>query len=226
MTTGKTAPMSSPGPSSEIPDGISPDARETWPSQELIDSFLGNGFDVELRLGEHTTISQDDPEAVARAREFRDVLGLFCTGVTVVTSISNEEPVAMTCQSFSSVSLDPPLVMFCPAKTSRAWPLMRAAGFFCVNFLSEGQREISNAMASKGAEKFHGVSWRTAATGAPVLDEVQGYVDCTVETVHEAGDHYIVVGRVKRLATGDGREMPPSTAAPLLFHRGAYTRPE
>ena len=202
--------MSSPGPSSEIPDGISADARETWPSQELIDSFLGNGFDFELRLGEHTTIPQDDPEAVARARQFRDVLGLFCTGVTVVTSISGDEPVGMTCQSFSSVSLDPPLVMFCPAKTSRAWPLMRAAGFFCVNFLSEGQREISNAMASKGADKFEGVSWRPAATGAPLLEGVQGYVDCTVETVHEAGDHYIVMGRVTQLATGDGSPAGPA----------------
>ena len=226
MTTGKTAPMSSPGPFPEIPDGMSADARETWPSQELIDSFLGTRFDLELRLGEHTTISQDDPEAVARARQFRDVLGLFCTGVTVVTSVSGGEPVGMTCQSFSSVSLDPPLVMFCPAKTSRAWPLMRAAGFFCVNFLSEGQREVSNAMASKGADKFEDVRWQPAETGAPLLEGVLGYVDCTVETVHEAGDHYIVVGRVRQLALGDERAVDVDDVAPLLFHRGAYTRPE
>jgi len=154
------------GPSPEIPDGIRSDALETWPSRELIDSFLGTGFDFELRLGEHTPIPVDDPAAAERARQFRDVLGMFATGVTVVTSMSADEPVGMTCQSFSSVSLDPPLVMFCPAKTSRAWPMMRQAGFFCVNFLSANQQEISNGMASKGAEKFHGIGWKPASTGA------------------------------------------------------------
>ena len=98
-------------PSPDIPEGMASDARETWPSRELIDSFLGTGLDFELRLGEHTPIPIDDPEAAERARSFRDVLGLFATGVTVVTSISDGEPVGMTCQSFSSVSLDPPLVI-------------------------------------------------------------------------------------------------------------------
>ena len=87
MTTSMSSDTGSPGsgqssgPSSEIPEGISPDARETWPSKELIDSFLGTGFDFELRLGEHTPIPTDDPEAAEQARRFRDVLGLFCTGV-------------------------------------------------------------------------------------------------------------------------------------------------
>ncbi len=145
------------------------------------------------------------------------MLGLFCTGVTVVTSISDDEPVGLTCQSFSSVSLNPPLVMFCPSKTSRAWPLMRQAGFFCVNILSADQQEISNAMATKGAEKFEGVDWRPSPTGAPVIDGVLGYVDCTIDTVHEAGDHYIVVGRVKELAMGDALG-----ADPILFFQGQY----
>ena len=115
-------------PSPEIPEGMRTDARETWPSRELIDSFLGTGFDFELRLGEHTPIPIDDPEAAERARSSATCSGIFATGVTVVTSMSGDEPVGMTCQSFSSVSLDPPLVMFCPAKTSRAWPMMRQAG--------------------------------------------------------------------------------------------------
>ena len=210
----------------EIPEGMSSDARETWPSRTLIDSYLGTGFDFELRLGEHTPIPVDDPEAAERARQFRDVLGIFATVVTVVTSLSDEEPVGMTCQSFSSVSLDPPLVMFCPAKTSRAWPQMRQAGFFCVNFLGSHQREISNGMATKGSEKFHGVGWKPASTGAPLIDGVLGYVDCIIDRVHEAGDHYIVVGRVQDLAFGDGGSGSQDVAAPLLFHRGAYTRPE
>ena len=211
--------------SNEVPEGMRPDARETWPSQELIESYLGTGFDFELRLGEHTPIPVDDPEAAARAREFRDVLGVFATGVTVVTSMSGDQPVGMTCQSFSSVSLDPPLVMFCPAKTSRAWPLMRQAGFFCVNFLSAEQQHISNGMASKGTEKFQGVGWKPASTGAPLIDDVLGYVDCSIDRVHEAGDHYIVVGRVRELSLGDGSPDGPASSTPLLFHRGAYTRP-
>ncbi len=218
--------MSGRDTSRGIPEGMSPDARETWPSQELIESFLGTGFDFELRLGEHTPIPVDDPEAAARARQFRDVLGIFATGVTVVTSMSGEQPVGMTCQSFSSVSLDPPLVMFCPAKASRAWPLMRQAGFFCVNFLSAEQQHISNGMATKGTEKFQGVGWKPAAsTGAPLIDGVLGYVDCVIDRVHEAGDHYIVVGRVQELSFGDGSPDGPASDTPLLFHRGAYTKP-
>lgn len=213
----------------EVPEGMSSDARETWPSRELIDSYLGGDFDFEYRLGEHTPIPSDDPAAAEQAREFRDVLGLFATGVTVVTSMTGNRPVGMTCQSFSSVSLDPPLVMFCPAKTSRAWPLMRSAGFFCVNLLAADQQHLSDGMATKGEEKYAGVSWHaSAATGAPVLDGVLGHIDCTVEKVHEAGDHYIVVGRVQQLSVGDALGEVPTESAeplkPLLFYRGGYTQ--
>ena len=201
--------------SGEIPEGMSEDARETWPSQELIRSWLGNELDFEMRLGEHTPIP-DDPESAARARRFRDVLGLFASGVTVVTSISDGQPVGMTCQSFSSVSLEPPLVMFCPAKTSRAWPLMQRAGYFCVNILTAEQSEISTAMATKGNDKYDGIGWRPAGTGAPLLDDVLGFVDCTVHSVHEAGDHYVVLGRVKQLGFGD------EGGKPLLYYRGGY----
>ncbi|MGH3331631.1 MAG: 3-hydroxy-9,10-secoandrosta-1,3,5(10)-triene-9,17-dione monooxygenase reductase subunit, partial [Nocardioidaceae bacterium] len=188
---------------------------ETWPSQELIDSWLGQ-FDFELGAPA-TPVPGDDPEAEANARKFRDVLGRFCTGVTVVTSMSGGRPVGMTCQSFSSVSLDPPLVLFCPAKGSRAWPLIQRAGFFCVNLLSHDQLELSNGFAAKGADKFAGVSWRQSATGAPLLDGVLGWVDCTIYAVHEAGDHYVVIGRVMDL---DVEEAPH----PLLFYRGQYAR--
>lgn len=216
-------PVTTPA-SSSVPEGMNENARETWPSQELISSWLGNELDFELRLGEHTPIP-DDPEAAARARQFRDVLGLFCSGVTVVTSVSDGEPVGMTCQSFSSVSLEPPLVMFSPAKTSRAWPLMQRAGFFCVNILAADQSDLSNGMATKGDEKFNGVGWTTAATGAPVIEGVLGYIDCTVHQVVEAGDHYIVIGRVKELAFGDRRD-EVGTDSPLLFFQGKYTQPQ
>ncbi|MFL6160125.1 MAG: flavin reductase family protein [Marmoricola sp.] len=208
----------------DIPEGMNTDARETWPSHELVQSWLGNELDFELRLGEHTPIP-DDPEAAARARQFRDVLGLFCSGVTVVTSVSEGKPVGMTCQSFSSVSLDPPLIMFSPAKTSRAWPLIRRAGYFCVNILAADQSDLSNGMATKGEEKFAGVGWSTAATGAPLIDGVLGYVDCAVHQVVEAGDHYIVVGLVKELGFGDGASSG-TDVDPLLFFQGKYTRPQ
>lgn len=198
----------------QIPEGMKPDARESWPPKELIDSYLGP-FDFEFRPGEHTDLP-DDEAVKAAARRFRDVLGQFCSGVTVVTAMSGETPVGMTCQSFSSVSLNPPLVMFIPARTSRAWPLMQRAGRFCVNFLAADQTDLSDVMASRGIDKFAGVAWHpSSATGSPLLDDSLGYVDCTIQAVHEAGDHYVVIGRVQDLALGSDRD-------PLLFFRGRY----
>jgi 3-hydroxy-9,10-secoandrosta-1,3,5(10)-triene-9,17-dione monooxygenase reductase component len=208
--------MSSRSAGGEIPEGMSPDARETWPSPELISSWLGDAdVDFEWRPGEASDFS-DDPEAIARARRFRDVLGKFASGVTVVTAISGGQPVGMTCQSFSSVSLDPPLVLFVPAKTSRAFPLMQRSGKFAVNFLAADQAELSNAMASRGGDKFAGIPWTPSpASGSPLLEGVLGYVDCAIHAVHEAGDHFVVLGRVLDLADVDDDD-------PLLFFQGQY----
>lgn len=211
-------------PSRDIPEGMSPDARETWPSPELINSWLGDqDIDFEFRPGEDVAL-HDDPETVAAARRFRDVLGRFASGVTVVTGISNDEPVGMTCQSFSSVSLDPPLVLFIPAKTSRAWPLIQRSGKFCVNFLAADQAELSNTMASRGTDKFADVKWTpSTATGSPMLEGALAQIDCTIHTVHEAGDHYVVIGRVVDLVTGpDDPAAPAAALDPLLFFRGEY----
>ena len=180
-------------------------------------SVLGDrDEEFHFRLGEETPLPSSDPRTLADARHFRDVLGRFCTGVTVVTSTSDGRPVGMTCQSFCSVSLSPPLVLFCPARTSRAWPHIQRAGFFCVNLLAAGQDDLSNGMATKGVEKFAGLTWRPSPTGAPLLDGILGYVDCTVHAVHEAGDHYVVIGRVQELGAGEAGD-------PLLFYRGGYT---
>lgn len=204
------------GPTYDLPEEMNPRAAESWPSQELIDSFLGQ-FDFEFGADQPVPVPEDGSVNAESSRRFRDVLGRFCTGVTVVTSMSGDRPVGMTCQSFTSVSLDPPLVLFCPAKTSRAWPQMQRAGFFCVNLLSHDQLELSDAFARKGVDKFAGVSWRPSATGAPLLDGVLGWVDCTIYAVHEAGDHYVVIGRVMDL----GVEEAPH---PLLFYQGQYAR--
>jgi 3-hydroxy-9,10-secoandrosta-1,3,5(10)-triene-9,17-dione monooxygenase reductase component len=211
----------SSGASPEVPEGMSPDARETWPHPELISSWLGDvDFDIEWRPGEGSAVSAADPEAVAAARRFRDVLGRFASGVTVVTAVSEGKPVGMTCQSFSSVSLDPPLVLFIPAKTSRAWPLIHRSGRFCVNFLSGSQAELSNTMASRGVDKFQDVPWRPSeATGSPLFDGILGYVDCSIHAVHEAGDHYVVIGKVLDLSATDAQ-------GPLLFYQGQYRTTE
>lgn len=203
----------------EVPEGMKSDAAATWPSSELIESWLGgSAYDFQLRPGEDVEVAADDPEAMAAARRFRDVLGRFASGVTVVTSVSGGEPVGMTCQSFCSVSLNPPLVLFSPAKTSRAWPRIRQSGHFCVNFLAVGQTALSNQMASRSSDKFAGVDWKPSPeTGSPVLHDVLGYVDCTVHSVAEAGDHYVVIGAVKDLHSS-------AVADPLLFFEGSYRR--
>lgn len=176
----------------------------------------GPGADFEFRPGEASPVHGGDPLAVAEGRRFRDVLGRFASGVAVVTSMNGDAPVGMTCQSFASVSLDPPLVLFVPARTSRAWPLMQRSGHFCVNFLTQDQTAISDVMASRGVDKFADVKWApSAATGSPVIDGVLGYVDCCIHAVHAGGDHCIVIGRVLELAaTGD--------KSPLVFFRGEY----
>lgn len=172
----------------------------------------------QLRPGESSLV-HDDPATVDAAGRFRDVLGRFATGVTVVTAMSGEEPVGMTCQSFSSASLDPPLVLFVPARTSRTWPRIQRAGTFCVNILAADQLGLSETMASRGVDKFAGVGWvPTTTTGSPLLDGVLGHVDCAVHAVHAAGDHHVVIGRVLDLAVTDRQD-------PLLFFRGEYDVP-
>ena len=194
----------------DVPDGVSPDAATSWPPRELIDSYIGS-FDF-------SAVAADSHVAPGVAREFRDVLGRFASGVTIVTAATGSGPVGMTCQSFSSVSLEPPLVMFLPAKTSRAWPAMRTAGHFTVNLLASDQEALSNQFAAKGVDKFAGVSWEPApSTGAPRLDGSLAWIDCTIHAVHEAGDHYIVLGRVQELVVGAAEE-------PLVFYRSAYHR--
>ena len=145
----------------------------------------------------------------------RDVLGHFASGVTVVTAQGDEGPIGFTCQSFSSLSLDPPLVVIAPARTSRTWPQLRALGRFCVNVLAEDQTELSVAFARSGVDKFAGVPWRPSRLGQPVLEDVVAWIDCELWAEYDGGDHTIVAARVLDLGA-DGRR------GPLLFHRGAY----
>lgn len=151
--------------------------------------------------------------------QFRRALGHFCTGVTVVAATAGGEPVGFACQSFAALSLDPPLVLFCPGKTSRTWPLIESAGHFCVNILAHDQSDVSAVFGRAGADKFASVAWSPAPSGAPVLDGVLTWIDCSIENVLDGGDHWIVVGRVTALGEQDGQR-------PLLFYRGSYTATE
>ena len=200
------------------PHPSSPSGRMTdWGTMSTeVSRDIARGTDFEFRPGETSGLHADDAVAIAAARQFRQVLGRFASGVAVVTGSSDGEPVGLTCQSFSSVSLDPPLVLFVPARTSRAWPLIQRSGHFCVNFLAEGQTELSHTMASRGIDKFADVEWTPSpVTGSPLLADVLGYVDCAIHAVHEAGDHHVVIGRVLDLATTEAGD-------PLLYFEGEY----
>jgi 3-hydroxy-9,10-secoandrosta-1,3,5(10)-triene-9,17-dione monooxygenase reductase component len=151
------------------------------------------------------------------AAHFRAVLGHFCTGVTIVTGSHDGEPAGLTCQAFTSLSLEPPLVAFCPSLTSTSWPRIRGSGAFCVNVLNEDQEDLCRVFAASGGDKFRGVGWKEGATGSPVLDDVLAWIDCRMEAEHAAGDHLIVVGRVIEL--GSSR-----SGTPLLFYRGGFGR--
>jgi 3-hydroxy-9,10-secoandrosta-1,3,5(10)-triene-9,17-dione monooxygenase reductase component len=151
-------------------------------------------------------------------RRFRQVLGHFCTGVTVITGCDEDGPAGFACQAFAAVSLDPPLVLFCPSRSSATWPRIERAGHFCVNVLAADQRglaRIFGVSAAAGTGKFAGVGWSPSTAGAPVLDGALTWMACAVEAVHEAGDHVAVLGRVTELG-------PCRAGSPLLFYRGRY----
>ncbi|GAA1481219.1 flavin-dependent monooxygenase reductase subunit HsaB [Gordonia sinesedis] len=154
------------------------------------------------------------------SRQFRTAMGQFCTGVTVITTLTADgAPAGFACQSFAALSLDPPLVLFCPQRTSRTWPAIEAHGSFCVNVLSNRQQSVSSAFGAPGDDKFRNVAWDPSPTGLPVIRHSLTWVECTVERVDDGGDHYIVIGRADTL--GDVLQDKP-----LLFYRGGYLTTE
>jgi flavin reductase (DIM6/NTAB) family NADH-FMN oxidoreductase RutF/DNA-binding IclR family transcriptional regulator len=155
-------------------------------------------------------------EALGPAR-FREVLGQYPTGVAVVTGLSRDgEPLGMTVGSFTSVSLSPPLVAFLPAKESSSWRALRGAGSgFCVNVLSASQEDVCRQIAVRKSDKFDGIDWTRTASGNPVIKGCVAYIDCDTEAIQDAGDHYIVIGRVRELDA-------VASGYPLLFYRSGY----
>lgn len=149
--------------------------------------------------------------------DFREAAGHFATGVVVITGRDEDGPVGFTAQSFTSVSLDPPLISICPGLDVASWARMAPRSRFCVNVLAEDQESLSRTFATKDAEKFEGIGYDdTTCDAGPVLDGGLAWFACRVVDEHIAGDHRIVVAEVEDLGLGDQRR-------PLLFFRGGYS---
>ena len=148
---------------------------------------------------------------------FREALGHYASGITVITSRVADEPVGFTCQSFYSVSMSPPLVSFSVMSTSYSYPKIRRAGRFAVNILSGDQVGISNQFARRGEDKWHGVEWQESPMGNPIIAGSLHWLDCEIHAEHAAGDHMIVIGEVKVLKLQEA-----AVTQPLLYFKGQY----
>lgn len=144
----------------------------------------------------------------------RAAMGAFCSGVVVVTACG-EEPLGFTCQSFASLSLDPPLISFSPARSSSTWPRIREVGKFAVNVLAHDHADISGQFARSDTDKFAGIDWAPSPNGSPILAGVCAWIECTLWREYDGGDHTVVLGEVTGLDHDQERN-------PLLYYRGAY----
>ena len=162
----------------------------------------------------HTAVGSGLTTPEVSPEIFRMVLGHLPTGVTVVTAFGASGPVAMAVNSVTSLSLDPALVLFCPARTSSTWPEIRNAGRFCINVLAAHHEDLSRRFATKGVDRFAGTSCHDRASG-PGIDDAVAWIDAELEVEHDGGDHTIAVARVVALAAAP-------ELLPLVFFRGSY----
>jgi len=164
------------------------------------------------------TSDSDSPvtdESRITAAEYRRVLAHLPTGVTVLTAFGDEgTPTGMAANSFASVSLEPPMILVCPAKSSTTWPAIRDAGRFCVNFMASHHAELSVRFARRDVERFAGVGWHARPAG-PALDDAIAWLQCEISAEHDAGDHTVVIAAVTEL------EASPE-GLPLVFFKGRY----
>jgi flavin reductase (DIM6/NTAB) family NADH-FMN oxidoreductase RutF len=164
-------------------------------------------------------MAERDQTGVFNARDFRDAVGAFATGINVITTRSDEAAYGLTANAFSSVSLDPPLVLICVGTTSDGCAVITRNEAFAVNVLSADQEPLSRFFASKdrprGRDAFSSVPHSEAITGSPLLDGAAAQLDCRLHAAHEAGDHMIFIGEVVAM------NVEPD-AKPLIFHGGAY----
>ena len=149
--------------------------------------------------------------------KYRQVLGHFPTGVVIVTAMTDDGPAGMAIGSFSSLSLDPAQVLYCPAKTSGSWAKLRTSPNFCVNVLAEDQEDVCRIFGGRNEDKFAEIGWKRSANGSPLINGVLAYIDCTISAIVDGGDHDIVIGDVTDLEV-------VHEGSPLIFFRGGYGR--
>ena len=154
-------------------------------------------------------------EAVPDTRAFRDALGRFATGVALVTAAPEDEPTGLIVNSLTSVSVEPPLILFCPSRSSVTWSRMRRAGRFAVNVLGRDVEAFAARAAAPGSDRFAGVAWTPGRGGAPLLTHALASLECEIVGEHPGGDHWIVIGRVDDLHLS-------STGEPLIFFQGGF----
>ncbi len=145
----------------------------------------------------------------------RTVMGRFSTGVAVVTTMLDGQPLAMTANAIASVSLDPPLILFCPVRTSKTLAAIQVTQHFAVNVLHEDQEDVARRFAASGKKSFDGIETHPGATGAPLLKDCVAWLDCRLHATYEGGDHRILVGLVESAEVISDRP-------PLIFYRSNY----
>ena len=148
--------------------------------------------------------------------DFRAALAMFATGVTIVTALdASGEPIGLTANSFNSVSIEPPLVLWSLSRQAGSMPAFERGSHYAINILAAGQHALAERFASRGLDRFDGVAFRSGASGAPLLDGAAAVFECFNRSRYEEGDHVIFVGEVERCARHEG-------AQPLIFHGGRY----
>ena len=174
-----------------------------------VENAIANSM-VETTKGEYRT--GHDP------RTLRDALGCFATGVTIVTCLDPEgKPSGITVNSFTSVSLDPPLLLVCLAKSAASAAVLIEASHFAVNVLQTGQQPASIRFSTRDQDRFGTTPWSCGEAGAPILADSLGVFECERHAVHDGGDHYMLIGRVVKASFDAGLD-------PLLYFRGRYRR--
>ena len=159
--------------------------------------------------------AQDNLASALEARSFRDALGRFATGVAFVTAAPDGEPAGLIVNSLTSVSLEPPLVSFCPSRNSLTWSRMRRAGRFGVNVLARQHERFAMRATPADADRFAGLNWERGPRGVPLLTDALATLECEILAEHPAGDHSIVIGRVDDLHISPNKD-------PLVFFAGAF----
>ncbi len=156
-----------------------------------------------------------NPAPARDARTFRDTLGRLATGVAFVTAAPDGEPAGLIVNSLTSVSLEPPVVSFCPSRSSLTWSRMRRAGRFGVNILGRQHEGFAKRATPAGADRFAGLNWEHGRSGVPLLTDALATLECEILAEHPTGDHWIVVGRVNDVRT-------PTLKDPLVFFAGRF----